>query len=160
MKNKYTFKNMTTKQSKMILLVAGVLFALFIYLALTDSVLAHDKHHNHDHNTTINNYYNETNEACSLCINSGISESDMNEIVASALAGGSHQFDFSTTHWQLSVTGATSTSDWDEDSEFSFGAGKRFGKDHWMPNALYHIEYTPDIGDTDYISFGATFVLE
>ena len=117
MKKKYTFKNISTKQSKMVLVIAGLLFALFIFLLLT-------------------------------------------EIIGSSLAGGSHQFDFSTTKLQLSVTGATSTSDWDEDSEFSFAIGKRFGKDSKIPNALWHVGYTPDIVGDDYIHGGATFVID
>ena len=157
MKKKYTFKNISTKQSKMVLVIAGLLFALFVFLLLVAPAEAHG---NHDHDTTINNYYESDPDVTNISNVSGISDSDLTEIIGSSLAGGSHQFDFSTTKLQLSVTGATSTSDWDEDSEFSFAIGKRFGKDSKIPNALWHVGYTPDIVGDDYIHGGATFVID
>lgn len=90
----------------------------------------------------------------------GLSDSDIINLSSSLLAGGSHQFDYSTTNLQLSLTGATTTSDWDEDTQFSFALAKRFGKDSWVPNALWHTSYTPDILGNDYVSFGALIVLD
>jgi hypothetical protein len=102
----------------------------------------------------------EVNEVSNWSLTGSLSDADINDIVASTLAGGSHQFDWVTTRWQLSITFATSTSDWDEDTNFSFAIGKRFGKDHWMPNALWHVGYTPDIyDDNDYVHGGATVPL-
>jgi hypothetical protein len=106
-------------------------------------------------NCTTNNYY-PTEEITLL---SGMSDSDINQVITGVMAGGAHQFDFSTTHWQLSLTGAVNMSDWDEDANYSIGVGKRFGKDHWMPNALWHLEYTP-IEEDDYVTFGGTIVFD
>lgn len=101
-----------------------------------------------------NNYY-----PTETTIISGMSDTDINALITGTLAGGSHQFDFSTTNWQLSLTGAVNMSDWDEDSNFSFAVGKRFGKDSKIPNALWHVSYTP-IEDDDYVVFGGTIVLD
>lgn len=138
-------------------------FAVWLVLLLAalwhEGALAGGNHNN----TTVNNYYTtEVTEVTEISNfrASGLSDSQIIELSSGVLAGGSHQFDFSTTHLQLSVTGATTTSDWDEDSHFSFGMAKRFGKDHWMPNALWHVSYTPDIMDESYIHGGATIVLD
>lgn len=102
------------------------------------------------------NEVTEVNEVENWRLTGDLSDSDMIEVIGGALAGGSHQFDWVTTRWQLSITGATTTSDWDEDTNFSFAIGKRFGKEHWMPNALYHLSYTPDLLGNDYVVGGAT----
>lgn len=108
--------------------------------------------------TVTNNYYTETSET--MTITNGLSSSDINSIVTGTLAGGSHQFGLSTTHWQLSATGATTTDDWEEDTNFSFAVAKRWGKHSWIPNALFHVEFTPDIAGNDYVHFGGTIVLQ
>lgn len=148
---------MTRTTRNLIYFFAGVVFMLMLGIATAQAGGNH---------TVTNNYYitevtevAETN-VTSWRITDSLSEKDLNEIIGSTLAGASHQFDYSTTRWQLSITGATNTSDWDEDSNFSFAVGRRFGKDSWAPNALFHVGYTPDIAGNDYIHGGATIVLD
>ena len=110
-------------------------------------------------NEYVTNEYVTNDEISNYRISSGISDSDMANIIGSTLAGGSHQFDYSTTRWQVSLTGSTGLSDWDQDSNYSIGIAKRFGKDSFAPNALFHLGYTP-VSSDKYIHGGATFVLD
>lgn len=106
------------------------------------------------------NHITEVTEVSNWRLTESLSESDLNSIIGSTLAGGSHQFDWVTTRVQLSITFSTTTTDWDEDTNFSFAIGKRFGKDSKIPNALWHLGYTPDIyDDNDYIHGGATILM-
>lgn len=108
MKKKYTFKNISTKQSKIILLVAGLLFALFIYLALTDSVLAHGSH---GHDITINNYsYPEGGSTDAAGTSSfteiyrGIDSEEFDKAQAMSAAGDTCVFDYAPG-WQGCIGG-------------------------------------------------------
>jgi hypothetical protein len=139
-------------------IIAGLSLALFLFLlfiAFSGEARAHGPH-DHDYGGT--NVTEVTD--ISYYSSSSLSDSDIADIVSGSLAGGAHQFDWSTTRWQISVTGATTTGDFDEDVNFSFAVGKRWGKDAWAPNALWHVGFTPDIQDEDYIMGGATIVLD
>lgn len=132
---------------------AAAVFAVMIALAIAPA-FAGDRY-------TINNYYETpapVQEVTNLSISNGISHADLLSLSSAVLAGGAHQFDYSTTKWQLSLTGDFHTSDWDADNEFSVGMGKRFGKDSWIPNALFHGAYTPVLDD-HHVTLGVTIVL-
>jgi len=145
-------------------IIAGLSLALFLFLlfiAFSGEARAHSGGHNHDHGGTTTNVTEVTEVTrISNYSSNSLSDSDIADIVSGGLAGGAHQFDWSTTRWQISVTGATTTGDFDEDVNFSFAVGKRWGKDAWAPNALWHVGFTPDIQDEDYIMGGATIVLD
>ena len=85
-----------------------------------------------------------------MTITSGVSDKDLAEGIATAIAGGGHQFDFATFDWQGSVTAAFEL---DENADaVSFGVGKR-----WESiDALFHGGYT-QMGSSDFIQIGATF---
>lgn len=146
------------KKAKQYAVMGFAVWLLLLIGALwSEGVFAHGGHHN-----VTNNYYvtevTEVNEIANWRV-SGLSDSQLVELTSSTLAGGSHQFSPLTTRVQLSITGATTTTDWDEDTEFSFAAAWKPGKEHWLPNALYHVEYTPDVLGYDYIHFGGTILL-
>ncbi|MDH3466183.1 MAG: hypothetical protein OES26_09795, partial [Gammaproteobacteria bacterium] len=144
-----------------IYILAGLLFLSFLIMIFKPAQANH--RHWHGYDITINNYFYETTEVTevtevtesSLTVAGGASQSDLLSISSSLLAGGAHQFDYSTTKWQLSLTGDFAISDWASDNEFSIGVGKRWGKDSWLPNALFHGAYTPVLDD-DHITIGVT----
>jgi len=139
-----------------------VVAAVVIWVALIGYAVTADAGNNHNVECyqCVTNYTTEVNEIENWSLTDSLSDGDMNDIIGSTLAGGSHQFDWVTTRWQLSITGATTTSDWDSDTNFSFAIGKKFGKDSWVPNALWHVGFTPDIYDgNDYVHGGATILL-
>lgn len=114
---------------------------------------------------TINNYYEypepppgsntiDQNTVNNFSVTSGVSDSDLQQGLAAALAGGSHQFDYSTTDWQLSITGVWEVSD-EEETGYSFGVGKRWKEMEYVPDALFHMSYTPN-GSQNYLMFGGT----
>lgn len=148
-----------TTKIKIKIFVAGALFIMALLVVLADEAKA-DGYNHATNNYITNNYITEVTDVSSYRVTDQLSASDLNQIIGGGLAGGAHQFDWSTTRWQLSITGATTTSDWDQDTNFSFAIGKRFGKESWVPNALWHLAYTPDIAGQDYISGGATIVLD
>lgn len=149
---------MTESKKCLIKIIGTVTFAVMLLL-ITLEAEAHGNHHNVTNNfyevTEVTEVYNDNSR-----LNLGLSDSDLNDIIGSTLAGGSHQFDWVTTRVQLSITFSTATTDWDEDTNFSFAIGKRFGKDSKIPNALWHLGYTPDVwDDNDYIHGGATILM-
>jgi hypothetical protein len=126
----------------MIKLFVGMLILITI-LIIWDPVAASNN------NNVTNNYY-----PASMTIIEGISDKDLAEGLAGAMAAGAHQFDFSTSDWQGSVTGSKQLSD-EEEGNVSFAVGKRF-KENFMPNVLVHFTYTP-IGSDDWVVVGGTF---
>ena len=115
---------------------------------------------------TINNYYEypepppgsnviDQNTVNNFSVTSGVSDSDLQQGLAAAIAGGSHQFDFSTTDYQLSISGVWEVSD-ENETGYSFGFGKRWKEHKYIPDALFHMNYTPNSGQ-DYVGVGATF---
>lgn len=116
------------------------------------------------HHRTTNNYVTEVTEVTqvtesNMTVAGGLSRGDLLSLQTSLLAGGGHQFGNHTTKIQISVVGDVATSDWDSDNAFSFAIAKKSGKYSFFPNALYHLSYTPVLGD-DHISFGVTVVLD
>lgn len=152
---------MNESQKCMYKSIGAVLFVL-VALAFTLHAEARDSVYIecYDCDTTNVTEVIEVTDVSNWSVTDSLSNSDINSIIAGTLAGGSHQFDWVTTRWQLSITAATNTSNWDEDSGFSFAIGKRFGKDSAIPNALWHLGYTPDIReDEDFVHGGATILL-
>ena len=145
---------------KRYMILALVVWALALAGTLFVEAQAGGNHNNYiDCYQCVTNHLTEVTEVTDVTnwrLSDSWSESDINEIIGGSIAAGSHQFDWVTTRWQLSITGATQTSNWDEDTSFSFAIGKRFGKDHWMPNALWHVSYTHGILDNNYVAGGAT----
>ena len=110
-----------------------------------------------NHNITINNYY-ENPEPSSVTtveqttITSAVSKNDLAQGLAAAFAAGGHQFDFSTTDWQGSITGAWQLSD-EEENAVSFGIAKRFDR---FAQVLMHTNYTEN-GSDQWLVVGGTF---
>lgn len=94
--------------------------------------------------TTINN----------MTIIQGVSDEDLAKGIATAMAAGGHQFDFSYSGYQGSLVGTWQLSDETEDG-VSFAVAKRW-KETFMPNVLLHLTYTPN-GSDDWIMVGGTF---
>lgn len=141
---------------KIISAVAGAVVLLMVTLAA-------EAHHRH-HDITINLEYPDqsTPPAPSpgptvqeTTIFTGADPAEMLALTTGAIAAGSHQFDYSTTRWQLSLTG-TWLIDESEDN-FSVGVGKRFGEESFLPNSLFHGSYTP-VGNHDFMQLGVTIV--
>jgi opacity protein-like surface antigen len=84
-------------------------------------------------------------------VTEGISNSDLASGLTMTASAGAHQFDFSTTDWQGSITGAW----YDDHDAVSFGIGKRFSED-FLPNVLLHGNYTQN-GDEQLFVIGGTF---
>ncbi len=92
------------------------------------------------HHTVINNNITEVTEVTevydySTNITEGVSDSDLAEGLSMSAASGAHQFDFSTTDWQGSVTGAF----YENDEAISVGVGKKFEQ---FGAALLHLNFT------------------
>lgn len=85
----------------------------------------------------------------------GVSGKDLRRGMTASMAMGLHQFDFSTTDHQVSVTYAFEASN-EDDGNASVAYARNWKNVSWMPNALVHIEYAENDGD-DYIGFGGTF---
>lgn len=147
------------KQStKRLIGVSAVLvFLIMLSLIFSSDAKAHD--------ITINNYYVvETPEPApqpapppsNLTITEEMDEEAMSRALSVAIPAGAHQFDYTTTRYQMSLTGAWQFGG-EDDSGYSVGMGKRFGQDSFLPNALFHGSYTPD-GDDDWLQLGVTIV--
>ena len=92
------------------------------------------------HHTVINNNITEVTEVTevydySTNITEGVSDSDLAKGLSMSAASGAHQFDFSTTDWQGSVTGAF----YENDEAISVGVGKKFEQ---FGAALLHLNFT------------------
>lgn len=138
-------------------LLAGTLIGVFLMLALLESASAHDIDINSGN--TINNYYvTEVTEVIRpespTTITYGMSDVDLAKGIATAMAAGGHQFDFSTSDWQGSIVGAWQLGG-DDENNASFALGKRFSES-FMPQTMLHMTYTPD-GDDDWLMVGGTF---
>lgn len=100
---------------------------------------------------TINNY--EVTEVVeNTTITTGVSDGDLAKGLAASFAAGGHQFDFSTTDWQGSITGAWQLSE-EEENAVSFGIAKRFDK---FARVLTHVNYTEN-GSDNWLVVGGTF---
>ena len=119
---------------------------LFLVLLFSGSVYAGG---NHNSDTTIN--FNDVTEISQITsITTGISDKDLAEGLALALAAGSHQFDFSTYDWQGSIVGSYESGE--EENAVSFGLAKHFRD----MDTLLHTSYSQSSGD-HYLTFGGTF---
>lgn len=141
---------MTNRERSFIFILAWVVLFIFLGLMGIGVATAGGNHNDTTYITNNHNYY-QSQTSLNLSIPS--------ELINGVLAGGSHQFDWITTRWQFSITASMMTSDWDEDAKFSFAFAKKFGEDSWVPNALYHASYTPDIDGEDFVHGGATIPL-
>ena len=86
-------------------------------------------------------------------ITEGVSSTDLARGVA--MAGAQHNFDYSTTDWQLGVSGAN----YESEAALSFGVAKRFGDNAWIPNILLHGSFSTTGSSDELITFGAVFRL-
>ena len=86
-------------------------------------------------------------------ITEGVSSTDLARGIA--MAGASHQFDFSTQDLQLGVTGAT----FDGEQALSLGVAKRFANNSWVPNALFHGSFSTTGSSDELFTFGVSFRL-
>ncbi|MDX1341258.1 MAG: hypothetical protein R3227_02865 [Reinekea sp.] len=122
----------------------------FLLLVIPALAYAGGKHH-HDHEVTIVEVteVTEVTEVIQVTNLSPVTQ-DFLKATATSIAAGSHQFDYSTSDWQVSVTSALQVEDNGENG-FSFGVAKRL-----TDNGLFHFSYTPD-GSDDWIQFGGTF---
>ena len=154
------------KKEYKIALRVGLVLALIIILAVIFKPA--EASGNHGHDITVNNYYEypdpsgiqdinylDGGSINNVSVTTGVSDKDLQQGLAAALAGGSHQFDYSTTDYQVSVAGVWEMSS-ENETGYSFGFGKRFKEHKYIPDALFHLSYTPN-DDQDYVGFGATF---
>ena len=150
---------MPSKRRNWIYFLIGCIGTILFFSTITPAK-ADEKNHFKHVDLTINNYYENpepvvnTTNLTELTITNSLSSSDLAAGVATAMAAGGHQFDFSTTDWQGSITGVWQLSDENENNA-SFAIGKRW-KEGFMPNALVHFTYTPN-GSEDWIMVGGTF---
>ena len=86
-------------------------------------------------------------------ITEGVSSTDLARGVA--MAGAQHNFDYSTTDWQLGVSGAN----YESEAALSLGIAKRFGDNAWIPNILLHGSFSTTGSSDELITFGAVFRL-
>jgi hypothetical protein len=100
--------------------------------------------------TVIINDVTEVTQVEQTVITSGVSNQELAEGLAAAMAAGGHQFDFSTYDYQGSIVGSWESGE--DENAVSFGLGKRFEK----LDALIHTSYTQSAGD-HYVTFGGTF---
>lgn len=105
------------------------------------------------HHTIIieNNIDTHTHTLDEVTLTDGLSDSEVAALLTVAASAGAHQFDFSTTDWQGSITGAW----YDDEDAVSFGVAKRFSED-FLPNVLLHGNYTQN-GSDDLWVIGGTF---
>ena len=100
---------------------------------------------------TVNTYQQAPESAATpLSITHGISDRDLAEGIATALAGGSHQFDFATFDFQASISAAFEPDE--EVDAVSFGVAKRWEK----VDALFHGGFTRQ-GSSDFVQVGGTW---
>ena len=125
---------------KLLILDLGlVLVALFFATA----ALAH--HINNEVTVNVDTHTHDN------MLTSGMNDNDLAALLTVAASAGGHQFDFSTTDWQGSITGAW----YDDEDAVSFGVAKRFSED-FLPNVLLHGNYTQN-GSDDLWVIGGTF---
>lgn len=129
----------------------AVAVMVLVTLCTAKQVRAHDINIDKSVTNITNNYITETPS-----ITRGIAGDELAKGLTGAVAAGSHQFDYVTTRWQLSLTGGVEFTS--EERNYSIAIGKRFGKDSWIPNALFHGSYTP-IESRSYWGFGVTIPL-
>ena len=104
----------------------------------------------HGGDTTVNNNFNDVTEITEVStITTGVSDKELAEGLAGAASAGSHQFDFSYSGYQGSVTGAFI----DSEDSVSFGLAKRFKK----VDALIHGSYTRVLDNDHLWVIGTTF---
>lgn len=130
----------------------GAIALALVVLSLPALVWAHSI----NIDKSVNNYYytTELTEITeNMSITSGKTGAQLAAGISAAMAAGSHQFDWSTTDYQLSATIALHASGENENNA-SVAIAKKFN-DSFLPNALFHGSYTP-IGNDDYFVFGAT----
>jgi hypothetical protein len=113
---------------------------VLIFLCGLQWALFNSAHASRNHIT--NNYYPMT-------IVEGVSDEELAEGLAGAASAGSHQFDFSYSGYQGSVTGAFI----DSEDSVSFGLAKRFKK----VDALIHGSYTRVLDNDHLWVIGTTF---
>jgi hypothetical protein len=124
-----------------------VLFVLIaINWTISNSVHASG---NNNSDTTIN--FNDVTEVTEVTsITSGVSDKDLAEGLALALAAGGHQFDYGTHAFQGSIVGSYESDQ--EQSAVSFGLAKHFQD----MDALLHTSYSQSSGE-HYLTFGGTW---
>ena len=125
-------------------------FALVVGLIMLWLAFDSEAHHQPDiiiDNSVTNNYYADENGSTS--ITSGLSDNEIAELLTTGVAAGSHQFDFSTTDWQGSITGAW----YDDQDAVSFGLARRWDK---FGRVLLHGNYTQNGGEDLWV-VGGTF---
>jgi hypothetical protein len=132
-----------TKSKKIVTACFVAVTILIIIFMIIDEVQASG--------VTVNNNFNETVEVIeTTTITNGVSDKELAEGLAMALAAGGHQFDFATYDWQGSIVGSYESGE--EENAVSFGLGKHFKK----MDALLHTSYTQSSGE-HYVTFGGTF---
>lgn len=127
-------------------------FAVLIILVLIDWVIFNSVYASRPApgDIIINNYYDSPDPG-STSLTGGLSDNEIAQLLTIGVAAGSHQFDFSTTDWQGSITGAW----YDDEDAVSFGVAKKFSES-FMPNVLLHGNYTQNGGE-DLVVIGGTF---
>ena len=145
-------------RTEILVIIAAGVMAIIMALLYSNA----DASGNHGHDVVINNYYDtpdpadvgtQSTDVTNLSITNGVSEQDLARGVA--MAGAQHNFDYSTTDWQLGVAGATYAGE----NALSLGVAKRFGDDSWVPNILLHGSFSDSGGNDQLITFGASFRL-
>jgi hypothetical protein len=132
--------------NKVEIIIIAVVGLIAVALFFTGQALAGGKHTHPAPvvtTTSVENY----------SITEGVSTTDLARGVA--MSGASHQFDFSTQDLQLGVTGAS----FDGEQALSLGVAKRFAKDSWVPNALFHGSFSTTGSSDELYTFGVTFRL-
>jgi hypothetical protein len=136
---------MTRLSRNFLYFIGGVVFAMMLGIASAD---ADNKKHPPAQNdpVSIENYR----------ITTGVSNSDLAKGLATVGAA-QHQFDYSTTDLQFGISGAW----YDDKTAISLGIAKRFAKDSWAPNALFHGSFSGNggSGNDNLLQVGATFRL-
>ena len=138
-------------------IVLGSFLGLMLWILL--GIVAFASGNNNNSPVVINNYYNTPepgsvdtqSEPMVMNITNGISSDDLAKGVATAMAAGGHQFDYSTQSFQASVNAAFQASG-ENENNVSFGLAKRWDE----MDALFHMSYTPN-GSDDWVTVGGTF---
>ena len=131
------------KLDKKMKIAIGVVVVFVLLVTLTQCAIAGG----YGNNVT-NNYYAADEYITNKSVTTGVSDNDLAEGVATALAAG-HHFDYSTTQVQIGLTGAY----YDDESAISVGVAKRW-KD---VDALWHGAYSTSGNDEHGIVAGATW---
>ena len=129
-------------------IVVGIAVAIAAALFFASQVMAGGKHTH-----TVPDPVVTTTSIENYSITEGVSNTDLARGVA--MAGAQHNFDFSTTDWQLGVSGAN----YESEAALSLGVAKRFGDNAWIPNILLHGSFSTTGSSDELITFGAVFRL-